>query len=88
MTTKNVILTTTSWQDVETLTGISLVADDSYNITIKGGRGGEVCTADSTPANTFYGHPLNTNENFAYKHKSGDKLFVKGTIVGATLIFT
>lgn len=87
-TTKNATLNTTAWQDVETLTEVTFTDGDFYTITIKGGHGGEVCVAESTPANTFYGHPLNTNENFSYKHEEGNKVFVKGTIIGATLIVT
>ena len=88
MATKNATLTTTDWQDVETITDIVLANGSSYTLTIRGGYNGEVCIAADTPANTLVGHPLHSNQNFNYTHTAGDKCFVKADAVGATFVIS
>jgi hypothetical protein len=88
MTTTNIILENTDWTDVETAASISFTDGDVYTITFKGGTDGEVCTAASTPDNTLIGHPLTRGQSFTYTHKSGDKLFIKASIVGTTVVLT
>ena len=76
MKTKNVIVTSAGWQDVETLGSLTFENNSTYSVSIIGNSRCEVCLSDTTPANTLKGHPLKADDSFTFTY-SGYGLWVK-----------
>jgi len=70
MATKNITVTEKSWQNLEALGNLTLIANDEYTIEAKDNGACEVCIADSKPANTFRGHTVKENKNFNFTYKN------------------
>lgn len=77
MTTKNIQITTSGWQDLITLGSLSLTDGQSYTLTIESNGDNQVCIASTEPEESFKGHPVRNSVNFNFTFKTGDKIWVK-----------
>lgn len=79
----------TTWQDAEAvIDGLTLTAGETYAVEIRGGYKGEYAIATATPDASLMGHTIGANQNINVTVESGNKLFVRSYVVGATLVIT
>ena len=76
MTTKNITVTESGWQNIVTLGDLTLTQNNTYTVTVRGNGTNQVCLADSEPEETFLGHPVSQDVNFSFTY-TGEDIWVK-----------
>lgn len=77
MATENIEIQKGDWQDIITLSSLTLTEGDYYTINVYANGESQVVIADTKPADNFRGHPTSSTINFGFTYKSGDVIWVK-----------